>query len=67
MKTIFVLATTRPAVPGNFAINVTVRRETSHGMKSDAVGVNVTSLSLPSFSLMLQHYTEHAIHLSSIK
>lgn len=38
-------------VQGNFAINVTVRRERSRVMKSDAVGVDVTSLSFPSFTL----------------
>lgn len=48
---IFVLVTTRPAVQGNFAINVTIRRERSRVMKSDAVGVDVTSPSFPSFTL----------------
>lgn len=48
---IFILVTTRPAVQGNFAINVTVCRERFRVMKGDAVGVNVTSLSFPSFTL----------------
>lgn len=47
---IFILVTARPAVQGNFAINVTVRRERSRAMKSGAIGVNVTSLSFPSFT-----------------
>lgn len=45
---IFIFVTTRPPVQGNFAINVTVCRERSCVMKSDAVGVNVTLLSFPS-------------------
>lgn len=48
---IFILVNTRPAVQGNFAINVTVCRERFCVMKSDAVGVNVTSLSFLSFTL----------------
>lgn len=47
VKMIFILVTTRPAVQGNFAINVTVCSERSRVMTGDAVGLNVASLSLP--------------------
>lgn len=43
---IFVFVTTWPAVQGNFAINVTVCRERSCTLESDAFGVNVTLLSI---------------------
>lgn len=39
---IFVFVTTRPAVQGNFAINVSVCRERSCMLESDAFGVNMT-------------------------
>lgn len=48
---IFIPVTTQSAVQGNIAINVTVCRERSCVMKSDAVGVYVTSLPFPSFTL----------------
>lgn len=41
---IFLFVTTRPAVQGNFAINVIVCRERSCLLESDAFGVNVTAV-----------------------
>lgn len=53
---IFIFVTTRPAVQGNFAINVTVCRERSCVLESDALGVNVTLLSIVySYLKNLQH------------
>lgn len=43
---IFIFVTTRPAVEGNLAINVTICRERSYVLESDALGVNVTLLSI---------------------